>query len=406
MLRRWVTVAGWVDWSIAVVALGLGVSLSWREFLIVGGVALLAGLVGLAWLRGRVAATLSFRQRITRSEPGATATVILSVQASAGSGIRSVDIDIPMGVETWTRRVGRLRPLQTVDLPLTVDTPRRMVIPLGPVNVVRRDPLGLYERLIRLPVTASVVVHPAIVTLPPLSAGFVRDLEGETSRDLTDADLSFHALREYVPGDDRRHIHWRSSAKTGRMMVRQYEQTRRSRMMIVCDTRADSYLDDDEFELAVSVAASLGVRALRDSRDVGFIVARSGQTHASNRSRLATLNPVDAVTTLSSASPARFLDDVAGLTRSGEGMRLGEVSRHAVAEAVDVSIVFLVTGSSPGIPDLQQASLAFGRGVEVVALRCAREVTPSLRSTGRLTVGAVGRLDDLTRLMSRERVGS
>ena len=41
------------------------------------------------------------------------------------------------------------------------------------------------------------------------------------------------ALREYQPGDDLRHVHWKSTAKTGRLMVRQYEESRRSRMAVV-----------------------------------------------------------------------------------------------------------------------------------------------------------------------------
>lgn len=404
MLIRWVTVAGWINWSVAIVALGIGAALSWREFLIIGAVALATGLIGLLWLRGRVGVTLTFTQRVVRSQPGGQATVVLRVQAPPDGGVGGIDVDIPVGGETRTQRVGRVRASEVVELPFEVSTPRRMVIPLGPVSVVRRDPLGIYERRIRVPATAAVVVHPVVVSLPPLSAGFVRDLEGETSRDLTDADLSFHALREYVAGDDRRHIHWRSSAKTGRMMVRQYEQTRRSRMLIAIDTRAESFLDDDEFELAVSVAASLGVRALRDSRDVVFAAARSSLPHSAVRSRNSRLEPVDSLAILSAASPNRLLDDAAGLTRSGDGMRLLALSRSAVTEATDVSIVFLVTGSQPGIAEIGQASLPFGNGVEVVALRCATEATPSLRTTGRLTVGTVGRLDDVTRLMSRERV--
>ena len=45
--------------------------------------------------------------------------------------------------------------------------------------------------------------------------------------------MSFHAIREYAPGDSRRQIHWKSTAKTGQLMVRQYEESRRSRMAVV-----------------------------------------------------------------------------------------------------------------------------------------------------------------------------
>jgi uncharacterized protein (DUF58 family) len=281
-----------------------------------------------------------------------------------------------------------------------------MVIPVGPVSIVRRDPFGLYRRSITLHGTAKVVVHPTTVTLPPLSAGFVRDLEGEATRDLTDSDLSFHALREYVAGDDRRHIHWKSSAKTGRFMIRQYEQTRRSRMLIVLDTRRDAYVDDAEFELAVSASASLGVRALRDSRDVTFAVSRASLPHQAARPRSSALQVRETVDRLSSVSPPRLLDDVASVVRAETSLPIAALTPYAAQLATDVSVVFVVTGSLPQVSDIEQASLPFGAGVEVIALRCLVEGVPSLRTSGRLSVGTLGRLDDLTKLMTRHRVGA
>ena len=44
----------------------------------------------------------------------------------------------------------------------------------------------------------------------------LRIVEGATIRDLSSSDVSFHTLREYVPGDDRRNIHWKSTAHTGK----------------------------------------------------------------------------------------------------------------------------------------------------------------------------------------------
>jgi uncharacterized protein (DUF58 family) len=308
-----------------------------------------------------------------------------------------------VGARTVTERVPRVRVGTVHETVLRVDAPRRTVIPIGPISIVRRDSFGLYRRSVVLPGSAKVVVHPATATLPPLSAGFVRDLEGEASRDLTDSDLSFHALREYVPGDDRRHIHWKSSAKTGRFMIRQYEQTRRSRMLIVLDTRREAFADDAEFELAVSTSASLGVRALRDSRDVMFVVSRSSGLSTPVRSSRAALQSVEAMSVLTSVSPARLLDEIAGIVLHSSSLPLGGLTPLAANVAADVSVVFAVTGSAAGVSEIEQASLPFGAGVEVVALRCAVESSPRLRTSGRLTLGTIGRLDDLTKLLSRNR---
>ena len=403
MSLRWVTVTGWVVWPVIVVCLLMGVTLGWREPLMLGCALGLVALLGLTVLRRRALLSVSFAASVIRVLPGTSAEVRLRLTNETRRTSSGTDLDIPVGSGTRTERVPRLGVGVTHETLLVVEAPRRTVIPVGPVSVVRRDPFGLYRRSVTLPGMAKVVVHPQTATLPPLSAGFVRDLEGEASRDLTDSDLSFHALREYVPGDDRRHIHWKSSAKTGRFMIRQYEQTRRSRMLILLDTRREAYVDDVEFELAVSTAASLGVRALRDSRDVMFVVSRSSVVARPMRAGRANLQNVETMAVLTSVSPARLLDDVAGITLTASSLPMSGLTPLAAGVATDVSVVFAVTGSVAGIAEIEQASLPFGAGVEVVALRCDVESAPRLRSSGRLTVGTVGRLDDLTKLLSRNR---
>ena len=99
----------------------------------------------------------------------------------------------------------------------------------------------------------------------------LRDLEGQATRVVSNSDLSFHALRDYQPGDDRRHIHWKTTAKTGTLMVRQFEDTRRTHTAVALATEPDDYATEEEFELAVAAAASIGVQALRDERGLTFL---------------------------------------------------------------------------------------------------------------------------------------
>ena len=77
--------------------------------------------------------------------------------------------------------------------------------------------------------------------LAPLPVGFAKDLEGPTSDASPAGDVAFHALREYELGDDHRHIHWMSSARTGTLMVRHYVDNRRPNLTVVVDTEIDSY---------------------------------------------------------------------------------------------------------------------------------------------------------------------
>ena len=95
-------------------------------------------------------------------------------------------------------------------------TSRAGVLQVGPATAVRSDPLGLLHRPVRWGEARELFVRPVMVVVPTLGAGRVRDLEGTPSDRVSMSDLAFHALREYVPGDDLRHVHWRSSARAGR----------------------------------------------------------------------------------------------------------------------------------------------------------------------------------------------
>ena len=157
-------------------------------------------------------------------------------------------------------------------------TARRGVIPVGPATSVRGDPLGLLRRSVPWTEPVPLFVHPRIAPLGHLGAGFLRDLEGQPTPDLSPADIAFHALRDYQPGDDRRFVHWMTSARVGKLMVRQFTDTRRAHLAVVVDGSRSAYVDGsadlcEEFELAISIAGSLGVRAVSDEQDVSMMVA-------------------------------------------------------------------------------------------------------------------------------------
>ena len=82
---------------------------------------------------------------------------------------------------------------------------------------------------------------PRVTDLSVFAGGLTNDLDGATSQQLSMSDLAFHALREYVPGDDLRHVHWRSSAKAGELLVRQYHETRRGHVTVLLDGARASY---------------------------------------------------------------------------------------------------------------------------------------------------------------------
>jgi len=416
---RVITARGWGWGIVSLLSLLFGVAAGWNEFIGLG----LAGLFtfGMATLYAlfRHAHAVTFALAHPRVTVGEQADLVVTVSNPTSRSLPALDIFVPVGENQVMCEINRLRRLQSQDVTLPIPTTHRGVIPVGPIRIVRQDPLGLVSREVTHGNAATLFVHPLTIGLMSMSTGFVRDLEGNPTRDLTDSDLSFHALREYVPGDDRRNIHWKSTAKTGQFMVRQYEQTRRSHLMIALDSDPAAVGSDEEFELAVSAAASLGVRAIRDTRELSVLVsaeakpAPTGRLSALREAAVAAARDFAAarradrprsaerVRALSTISRERLLDELSAVNLAEGSPSLIELARQAAAHAADVSVAFLVTGAGVDAKTMHSASVAFPQGVEVVVVACAPEAAPSMKRIGRLTVATIGRLDDLQQLMGK-----
>jgi uncharacterized protein (DUF58 family) len=258
---------------------------------------------------------------------------------------------------------------------------------------VRADPIGLVRRELVWTGTAELFIHPRTIGIPSMSAGLVRDLEGTPTRDLSNADIAFHALREYQPGDERRNIHWKSTAKTGTYMVRQFEQTRRSHIVIALSLSSADYATDDEFEMAVSVAGSLGSRAIREIREVSVVVSEKTPEFA--------VRKVFAVRSLSTRSRERLLDELAVVESAETAIAITDIARVAGNEVAGVSVAFLICGSSTTPAELRAASTKFPAGVEVIAVVCDPDAAPKLRTAPGLSVLTIGYLEDLPKSLAR-----
>ena len=388
-----VTPLGWSVIAAAIIALSIGYGWGLLEIIAIGwGLVVLVSVAAL-WLIGRGAGEIRLLVPTPRVVVGEPALARLVAANPGRRGFAGVQIELPVGARVFERVLPRLARGTAFDEQFTIPTDRRGIVSIGPARTVRADPIGLMRREIVWSETAELRVHPRTVSISALSTGFIRDLEGFPTRDLTSSDIAFHALREYVPGDDRRYIHWRSSAKTGTFMVRQFEETRRSRLMILLDLEPGAYLDDAEFELAVGAAASVGARAIRDARSVSFVV--SGPRSASGNRFGGPMRELPTV------SRDRLVDALCLIEREPRGALLPDVARSAVETLHGISLVFLVTGTARGIAPLRSAASRVPAGVEVLAVQCAPEGEATARTVAGLTVFDIGYLEDLRAMLSR-----
>jgi uncharacterized protein (DUF58 family) len=96
--------------------------------------------------------------------------------------------------------------------------------------------------------------------------------------------LDFFGLRQYEVGDDLRRVHWRSTARTGELMLRQDEMPWESRSTVLLDTRAAAH-QGESFERAVEVAASLVTAVCRGRRQVRFLTTGGVEIRSAGRDR-------------------------------------------------------------------------------------------------------------------------
>jgi uncharacterized protein (DUF58 family) len=128
--------------------------------------------------------------------------------------------------------------------------------------------------------------------------------------------LDFFGLREYEVGDDLRRVHWRSTARTGELMLRQDEMPWESRSTILLDTRPSTH-SGESFERAVEVAASLATAMCRGRRQVRFLTTGGVDIRSSGGDRYAQI--MEYLAGASVETFVRWDQVVEGLRRNGEG---------------------------------------------------------------------------------------
>ncbi len=372
------TPAGRAAIGVAAGAWLLGLRLGWQELFLVAACCVIALVVAAGFIIGRPSLDITIELDPARVSVGTSAAWLVATNRSRAR-LRQLTIDVPVGAGRAVFQLPALAADASHEELFIIPTTRRAVIPIGPPRAVRSDPLGLLRRDAVEQTIVELFVYPRIITLDALSAGLQRDLEGQATRDLSTSDLAFHTLRDYVTGDDRRHVHWRSTAKAGKLLVRQFQDTRRSQLTVVVDGAAASYRSEDEFELAMSVAGSICVRAVRDQQDACLVAA----SHA-----------------VIAGSQRRMLDTLARGRLAEHGQELAVLAGRAARLAPATTVLMLLTGSVIPFAALRAAAIYFGPDVKVMAIRIEQDAPPGISRSGELTVLGMRALTDLPLLLN------
>lgn len=376
--RAWRTVTP-LGRALAVIAVACWVAaarLGWEELEIVTTSILVLLVIGAIFTIGRLdlRATLGVEpSRVVVGDRAAGSLTLVNLRTRASRWLR---VELPVGRSSAVYAIPTLPGGAEHDELFVVPTQRRAIIPVGPVTTIQGDPLGIFKRARVWTEREEIYVHPKTTMLSTIAAGLIRDLEGQPTAHLSPSDIAFHTLRDYVPGDDRRHVHWKSSAKNGRLLVRQYVDTRRSHVTVLLSTDLDEYASEDEFELAVSCAASVAVQAVRDEQ---------------------TLSVFAGMTQLPTVSVKPMLDRFSGVEVAPRAGGVNEVLRAARDEVDKASAAIVCVGSKIPLPDVRKALQRVSVNTATVVLRADLTSSPSYLVIGSTRFLNVAELSSLSR---------
>jgi uncharacterized repeat protein (TIGR01451 family) len=203
---------------------------------------------------------------------------------------------------------------------------KRGVYSLGPVQVIGSDPLGLFRARRSLPGRTEVVVHPSPIPLGygTYAGGVAYGGLQVSAATLPGDGVESHSVREYMPGDELRRIHWKSTARRSRLAVIEFDPSLTGDLTLVLDMAQGGDVGsgrDTTVEYAVTIAASLAMHAVRHGLGVSLsATTATGQHRASARRGDEALLALDLLARVEADGP----EPVSGvLTRAAEDLRPG-----------------------------------------------------------------------------------
>jgi len=246
-------------------------------------------LIVLIWLDATLAQTVVVnREPLTALSVGRTGEVVYRwtnpSSRPARLHVREVRPDILGGLQA--PRALAIPPRAAVREPVPVVPLRRgRETGAGGFVIDSMGPLGLGRHRVRQPLPWDVVVYPPLVSVrlrASVADARRRDAGMKPIRRLGEGRL-FESLREWVPGDDLRHIDWKATARRAKVITRQYEAERRQQVLLVLDTgrlmTADVAAGVARLDFAVQAALELAYAAAQHDDNVGIMTFADGVQH-------------------------------------------------------------------------------------------------------------------------------
>jgi uncharacterized protein (DUF58 family) len=193
-----------------------------------------------------------------RNEKTVFPTFAISFEPPKDSPFRFSSFYIPM-----------IRGLEDVSQTEHAMLARRGRFRLHQVKGSSRYPFGFFLKNRNYPVEAECICYPEILPQEEMDIAGM-DLQGSNQRFERGLGHDLYMIRDYVPSDSTRHVHWKASAKTSMLKTREYAAEEARTITLAFDRFGHAH-DADAFEQLVSIAASLAFHLTNNGLEVTFM---------------------------------------------------------------------------------------------------------------------------------------
>jgi uncharacterized protein (DUF58 family) len=325
-------------WALVGSAVGLFVAgriLGLVQLAVLAIAAALTLVAALVWVRIRAPRLLARRELKERLQVGVQGRVDVVVHAEQPSPTLAVNDAFDGGRRAARLLLAPLHAGEEARAAYRFPTDHRGRFEVGPLRVTLTDPFGMVQHTRFLLGTEEVIVYPRVrdVLPPPEMGGLDLDREQPHVRSRIEPSGDFHTLREYAPGDDLRHVHWRSTARRGQLMMRQNEARRRTPVLLLLDVRPGAH-DRASFERAVEACASIVTAIERVDRPVEVLLSTGRMIGVPGRRHLGTV--MDELAVVEPHGPERI---AAADSRRRSGALVAIVGRTQPNDAAALAVL-------------------------------------------------------------------
>ncbi|HVE92404.1 MAG TPA: DUF58 domain-containing protein [Actinomycetota bacterium] len=358
----------------AVILFGAGTNVQAGWVLVVAALLLGFVLAGLALPFLALRGLEVVRQAPVRAQAGqgVRATLVVRNRSRGIRGLVKVDDDF-LGPATAV--AGVLRPGQATAFEAVRTQARRGVHEGGTCTLRSGAPFGMAVAVRRVFVASPVIVHPRVFGVR------LQDVMGSAASSLRAASGDTVSVREYRSGDPLRHVHWRSTARRGELVVREMEEPALSDLTIVCDAPADP----DALDTAASVACSYAVEAIARGHSVEVRYARDGSPSGLKGAGPEAVLDWGARLRPDSTPVHRLIPDTGSAVcvlsaRPGADAAVSKLSRLASGGSGVLAVV--VRQQDPSPADVALAGSLTAAGCRVLSVPGTGDLTSWLRGSG------------------------